>query len=70
MANMSYCRFQNTLSDLRDCYNNMEKKNLSIEEFKSRKDLIYLCMDIIDDYKDIVEEDYENNDWEDYNEED
>jgi hypothetical protein len=68
--NMSYCRFQNTLLALRDCYNSMEKKNLSIEEFKSRKDLIYLCMDIIDDYKDMVEEDFEDNDWEDYTEQD
>ena len=68
--NMSYCRFRNTLLALRDCYNSMEEKNLSIEEFKSRKDLIYLCMDIIDDYKDMVEEDFEDNDWEDYNEED
>ena len=68
--NMSYCRFRNNLLALRDCYNSMEEKNLSIEEFKSRKDLIYLCMDIIDDYKDMVEEDFEDNDWEDYNEED
>ena len=68
--NMSYCRFRNTLLALRDCYNSMEEKNLSIEEFKSRKDLIYLCMDIKDDYKDMVEEDFEDNDWEDYNEED
>lgn len=24
MSNMSYCRFQNTLSDLKDCYYSME----------------------------------------------
>lgn len=25
MSNMSYCRFQNTLSDLQDCYNAMQE---------------------------------------------
>lgn len=25
MSNMGYCRFQNTLSDLQDCYDNMSE---------------------------------------------
>ncbi len=39
MANMSYCRFQNTLSDLRDCMYALDqleehpKENLSPEEY-------------------------------------
>ena len=26
MGNMSYCRFQNTYGDLRDCFENMENE--------------------------------------------
>ena len=54
MANMSYCRFRNTLQDLRDCYYNM-KDEVSLEEFRSRKQVIELCKDIVDEYGD---EDY------------
>lgn len=51
MGNMSYCRFQNTLADLRDCYENMDNaKELSLEEQKARKRLIKLCADIAGDY--------------------
>lgn len=51
MANMSYCRFRNTLQDLRDCYYNM-KDEVSLEEFRSRKQVIELCKDIVDEYGD------------------
>jgi hypothetical protein len=50
MGNMSYCRFRNTLPDLRDCYENMEPKDLDPEEQKARKWLIKLCKDIVEDY--------------------
>lgn len=61
MGNMSYCRFQNTLSDLEDCYENMESLNELDEpvdqlgyndqkEIESRKALVELCKDIVDDY--------------------
>lgn len=48
MGNMSYCRFSNTLSDLRDCNNNLVE-SLSKEEHDARKKLIKLCKSIVDD---------------------
>lgn len=55
MGNMSYCRFQNTLSDLRDCYNNMDE-DLSDEEEKAKNRLIKLCKQIADNYGDEDEQ--------------
>ena len=47
--NMSYCRFYNTLQDLKDCYYNIEDvDNMSFEEKRARKQLIEICMDIAD----------------------
>ena len=46
MANMSYCRFENTLHDLRDCYNNMDDSDLSDSEKQAKESLIDLCKDI------------------------
>jgi len=43
MSNMGYCRFQNTLKDLEDCYYFMDDPELSIEEKKARKHLIKIC---------------------------
>ena len=52
MSNMTYARFQNTLKDLRDCYENMDNdpEELSDEEKRSRKRLIELCKKIASDY--------------------
>jgi hypothetical protein len=50
--NMSYCRFQNTLLDLQDCYYNLDDTDLSEEEAQARYHLIRLCQDIIDEYGD------------------
>lgn len=53
MANMSYCRFENTLSDLRDCKEALEnREELSSREAKKAKALIDLCRNIADDYDD------------------
>lgn len=46
--NMSYCRFQNTLKDLRDCEENITDK-LCGEEFRARNKLIEVCQNIIDE---------------------
>ncbi len=46
MANMSYCRFQNTLQDLQDCYDNMDDEDLSPEEMSARTRMIKLCIEI------------------------
>ena len=46
MANMSYCRFQNTLADLRDCYFHLFD-DLSPEEELARDRLVELCRNFI-----------------------
>ena len=51
MANMGYCRFQNTARDLDDCYDHMDDEDLSSEEQAARKRLIDLCCDIAADYE-------------------
>ena len=58
---MSYCRFENTLRDLRDCSANMQGGELSESETKARLALIALCADIAVDCggeigRDLVEE--------------
>jgi len=58
MANMSYCRFENTLRDLRDCYNNMDSDDLSESEFYARRHMIELCMSIATEYVDLLSEDF------------
>lgn len=57
MANMSYCRFHNTLSDLNDCesalysfINNDENTIYSKEERSKAKKLIELCAYIAENY--------------------
>lgn len=58
MANMSYCRFYNTLSDLNDCesalnsfINEDENTISSTEERSEAKKLIELCKYIADNYE-------------------
>lgn len=48
MANMSYCRFQNTLGDLRDCADALDEGvlhdgNLGEEEQQAAERLVALC---------------------------
>lgn len=57
MANMSYCRFHNTLADLNDCesalndfINNDENTIESTEERRKAKQLIELCSYIAENY--------------------
>ena len=63
MGNMGYCRFQNTLSDLQDCFDHMYTDDLlalSEDELRARKQLIDLCYEITQDAKDNgdIEDDY------------
>ena len=51
MANMSYCRFQNTYLDLLDCANNLGDKDLSDSEKMARKNLLELCKEMIEDFE-------------------
>ncbi len=47
MSNQSYCRFQNTLQDLRDCYDNISSDpDMGVEESRARERLIDICCDI------------------------
>ncbi len=55
MPNMSYCRFENTLTDLHDCQdtledfiNNDENVISSDEERRKAKELIEVCREIAD----------------------
>ena len=50
MANMSYCRFQNTYSDLWDCAEHFEDEDLSEDEAKYRKRILELCKNISSNY--------------------
>lgn len=43
MANMSYCRFQNTQLDLRDCVDEMEQHEF-FEDMELSKDETYAMM--------------------------
>lgn len=48
--NMSYCRFENTLRDLRDCFDAMNEDDmddLSQYEAEAKDKLIALCRTII-----------------------
>lgn len=59
MSNMSYCRFQNTVLDLTDCYHALmeaqdgcdeegrKAEPLSVEEASAAAQLIATCADII-----------------------
>lgn len=49
MSNMSYCRFQNTLSDLQDCDEHLSDVDLSKEEHNARQQLIELCLCIVEE---------------------
>lgn len=55
MGNMSYCRFRNTLEDLRDCNEHLDEELNSAEEIKARDKLLDLCKDIAIDYRDCEE---------------
>jgi hypothetical protein len=59
VMNMSYCRFENTYRDLKDCYMAMESEDLSESEFNARKQMIELCWSIFNEYSYLADEEYE-----------
>lgn len=61
--NMSYCRFQNTLGDLRDCFEAWDEV-LSPEEAHAKQKLIEVCQSI------CIEENCQEQEDENENEED
>lgn len=55
MPNMSYCRFQNTLNDLRDCQEALDENALNAlssdgDEERAAKALIRICREIDRDH--------------------
>lgn len=62
MPNMSYCRFQNTLTDLQDCMDELyeidgDLSELSSAEKRAARYLIKLCNEIVVSYGHIVDRD-------------
>ena len=51
MANMSYCRFQNTYRDLIDCSVNLFDEDMSNDEKMARKNLVELCKEIVEHFE-------------------
>ena len=50
MANMSYCRFENTLGDLKDCLDALNNKSISSDREKIKaKGLLKLMVEFIYD---------------------
>lgn len=70
MGNMSYCRFENTLNDLRDCEEALENINDEVTEMSSCEknsvvELVELCKTITDNWdveeiQDIINESEED----------
>ena len=57
MANMSYCRFENTLRDLQDCKEAMSNDlDLSKSEQRSFVRMVKMCRDIAEMYEDCSDE--------------
>jgi len=57
--NMSYCRFQNTLNDLRDCAENINDATMSKDELYARNLLVKTCNTITQEAEEISVEDLE-----------
>ena len=56
MANMSYCRFQNTARDLDDCLEHINDEDMSKDERRARARLISLCEKILAEQMELEEE--------------
>ena len=51
MGNIAYCRFRNTVPDLKDCLDNLDDLALgdeNPEEARARKQLIKLCRRVVE----------------------
>ncbi len=51
MSNMSYCRFENTASDLRDCIDHMDESLAGrTDEWRARRSIIKMCREVAENY--------------------
>ncbi len=53
MANMSYCRFENTLNDLVDCLDNISQEAENSRDERARKQMIEFLFENIDFIEDL-----------------
>lgn len=58
MSNMSYCRFENTFRDLKDCYEHFEDENLSEDEMHYRSKIYDICECIVSEFSDAYSSNY------------
>ncbi len=56
MANMSYCRFENTLNDLVDCFQNISEEAENSRDERARKQMIEFLFENIDFIEDLKRE--------------
>ena len=56
MANMSYCRFENTLNDLVDCFQNISEEAENMRDERARKEMIRFLFENIDFIEDLKRE--------------
>jgi hypothetical protein len=66
MANMSYCRFENTAKDIADCMEALDEHNWDIEQMmgnasseyerKGMKQFIKLCKEVAENFNDDDDE--------------
>ena len=56
MANMSYCRFENTYHDLIDCFDNIWTEAENERDERYRKYMIQFLKDRIDEIEELNEE--------------
>ena len=57
MSNMSYCRFRNTETDLRDCFIALdEREELSMDEERAARRMIDMIVERLIDYG-VIEDD-------------
>jgi len=51
---MSYCRFENTVGDMRDCVENMELDDAAPEsEKRAHREFIELCLEVAENYGEV-----------------
>ena len=56
MSNMSYCRFENTLNDLVDCFQNISEEAENSRDERARKEMIRFLFENIDFIEDLKRE--------------
>lgn len=51
MSNMSYCRWENTLSDLEDCVESFHEGVANRDEARARRRLVEVAQELLDLYQ-------------------